>query len=63
MSVGFLSCLCGSELTSMERSFVTQFLSCLCGSEHMRPEIGEFLIFLSCLCGSEPSYSLIRPRA
>ncbi|CAE6502738.1 hypothetical protein NMYAN_20254 [Nitrosomonas nitrosa] len=34
--IGFLSCLCGSELTGYSRSRTCQFLSCLCGSELSR---------------------------
>ena len=49
----FLSCLCGSELTTRPDLTLVQFLSCLCGSEHEGVAVTGLGEFLSCLCGSE----------
>ncbi len=49
----FLSCLCGSELNTLEAAPFGHFLSCLCGSEQKPRTLGAGRLFLSCLCGSE----------
>ncbi|AJQ99799.1 hypothetical protein F652_1810 [Enterobacteriaceae bacterium bta3-1] len=51
--VAFLSCLHGSERTTVKGELSGMFLSCLHGSEHHWLVMAACDFFLSCLHGSE----------